>query len=392
MIFVNGILQEPGVHYNFTGGTSVSFETAPTVEDDVFIFFYRGTVGNDSILYDVNEIIKIGDDLELFKSDELELNRVPVDASNFAQQEERIVVNIASASVVETPFYQGSGVNNDNYKPFRWNKQKQDKVFGGGIVSKARDTLEAQIVPTANIISGVAATATELFVDHTERFRDLDGNLTDDFGLYVYGVGIGTTATKGVNWEIWNDIDSLNADVQGYAGVVTGITTSAGIGTDLGIVFQLDMNALVNSENSSYVQQFKEGYPFKLYGSGINPAAGVITSIDSHDSDPIGISTFDVDNIYYAHSLWWDGSARTGVITCNIHSGTDVTGLVGVGSTAFPAARFTWGRFGAAVRDVSYPITIAQTGRNYNPDLDEFPVAKRINIGLRNTGALGKTL
>ena len=66
--------------------------------------------------------------------------------------------------------------------------------------------------------------------------------------------------------------------------------------------------------------------------------------------------------------------------------------MVGVGSTAFPAARFTWGRFGAAVRDVSYPVTIAQTGRNYNPDLDEFPVAKRINIGLRNTGALGKTL
>ena len=62
-IFVNGILQEPGVHYSFSGGTSVSFETAPTVEDDVFIFFYRGTVGNDSILFDVNEIIKIGDDL-----------------------------------------------------------------------------------------------------------------------------------------------------------------------------------------------------------------------------------------------------------------------------------------------------------------------------------------
>mgnify|MGYP003148165287 CR=1 FL=1 len=392
MIFVNGVLQEPGVHYSFSGGTSVSFETAPTVEDDVFIFFYRGTVGNDSILYDVNEVIKIGDDLELFKSDELELNRVAINASNFAQQEERIVINIASASVVETPFYQGSGVNNDNYKPFRWNKQKQDKVFGGGIVSKARDTLEAQIVPTANVIAGVADTATEIFVDHTERFRDLDGNLTDDFGLFVYGVGVGTTATAGVNWEIWNDIDSQNSDVQGYAGVVTGITTSAGIGTDLGIVFQLDMNALVNSENTSYVQQFKEGYPFKLFGSGINPAAGVITSIDSHDTDPIGISTFDVDNIYYAHALSWDGSARTGVITSNIHSGTDVTGLVGVGSTAFPAARFTWGRFGAAVRDVGYPITIAQTGRNYNPDLDEFPIVKRTNIGLRNTGALGKTL
>ena len=392
MIFVNGILQEPNVHYTFNGGTSVSFETAPTVEDDVFIFFYRGTVGNDSVLFDVNEVIKIGDSLELFKSEELELNRVAVDASNFAQQEERIAVNITSASVLETPFYQGSGVNPDNFKPFRWNKQKEDKIFGGALVSKARDTLEAQIVPTANVLSGYAATATELFVDHVERFRDLDGQLTGDFGLYVFGVGIGTTATAGVNWEVWNDIDPLNTDVQGYTGVVTGITTSAGIGTDLGLVFQLDMNALVNSQNAAYVQEFQEGYPFKLFASGINPAAGVITSVDSHDSDSIGISTFELDNIYYAHGLHWDGSARTGVITCNIHSGTDVTGLVGVGSTAFPAARFTWGRFSSATRNVGYPLALTVKGLDYNPDLDNYPVVKRTNTGLRNTGALGKTL
>ena len=276
--------------------------------------------------------------------------------------------------------------------PHNLTHKKEDKIFGGALVSKARDTLEAQIVPTANVLSGYAATATELFVDHVERFRDLDGQLTGDFGLYVFGVGIGTTATAGVNWEVWNDIDSLNTDVQGYTGVVTGITTSAGIGTDLGLVFQLDMNALVNSQNAAYVQQFQEGYPFKLFASGINPAAGVITSVDSHDSDSIGISTFELDNIYYAHGLHWDGSARTGVMTCNIHSGTDVTGLVGVGSTAFPAARFTWGRFSSATRNVGYPLALTVKGINYNPDLDNYPVVKRTNVGLRNTGALGKTL
>ena len=392
LIFVNGILQEPGKHYEFTGGTSVSFDTAPSVEDEVFIFFYRGTVGNDSILFDVNEIIKIGDSLELFKSPEIELNRVAVDASNFEQTEPRIVVNYASASIVETPFYQGSGVNNDNFKPFRWNKQKEDKVFGGGLVSKARDTLEAQIVPTANILAGYAATDTELFVDHTERFRDLDGQLDADFGLFIYNVGIGTTAQAGVNYELWNNVEPINANVQGYIGLITGITTSAGIGTDLGLVLQLDMNALVNDNNASYVQEFEQGYPFKLFDSGISPAAGVITSVDTHDSDPIGISTFELDNIYYAHGLHWDGSARTGVITCNIHSGTDVTGIVGVGSTAFPAAKFTWGRFGAATRDVVNPLTVTAKGLNYNSDLDEWPIAKRTNIGLRNTGALGKTL
>ena len=392
LIFVNGVLQEPNKHYTFNGGTSVSFETPPTVNDDVFIFFYRGTVGTDSALFDVNELIKVGDDLELFKSSEIELNRVPKDNTNFAQQEPRIVVNVTTASVVETPFYQGAGVNNDNYKPLRWNKQKVDRVFGGAIVSKARDSLEAQIVPTVNIIAGVAATDTFVFVDHTENFRDLDGLLNDPFGLYIYGVGIGTTAQAGVNWEIWNDVDPLDEDVQGYIGVVTGITTSAGIGTDLGLVIQLDTNNLVNSENSSYVTGFSTGYPFKLYNTGITPAAGVITSVDAHDSDPIGISTFELDNIYYAHALSWDGSARTGVITCNIHSGTDITGLVGVGSTANPTALITWGKFSNTQRDQARPITFSTKGLQYNPDLDNYPIAKRINTGLRYTGALGKTL
>ena len=330
----------------------------------------------------------------MFKSAQLELNQVAKDNTNFAQQDSRIVQRIATASVVETPFYQGSGVNNDNYKPLRWNKQKRDIVFGGGLVSKARDQSEAQITPIANVLSSIGSTDTSLFVDHTERFRDIDGLLTDDFGLFVHAphVGFGTTAQPGINWEIWNDIDPLNTDVKGYAGLITGITTSAGIGTDLAIVFQLDTNDLINEFNSSYVQDFQQGYPFKVYASGITPAAGVITSIDSLDSDTIGISTFEVDNIYYATSLSWDGSARTGVITCNIHSGTNITGLVGVGSTAQPAARFTWGRFSSAIRDVGHPLTLNVKGLNYNPDLDEWPVAKRTNIGLRNTGALDKTL
>ena len=394
MIFVNGVLQEPIKHYEFGGGTSISFETAPTTEDDVFIFFYRGTVGADSALFDVNETVKEGDTVELFKSAEIELNRVVKDTTNFSQRDPRIIQRIATASVVETPFYQGGGVNNNDYKPLRWAKQKADIVFGGGLVPKSRDQYEAQITPVANVLTSIASTDTFLYVDHTERFRDLDNGLTDDFGLFVHAssVGFGTTAQAGINWEIWNDIDPLVTDVQGYTGLVTGITTSAGIGTDLGIVFQLDTNDLINSNNSSFVKEFKEGYPFKLYGSGVSPAAGVITSTDTHDSDVIGISTFEVDNIYYASALSWDGSARTGVITCNIHSGTDVSGLVGVGSTLHPAARITWGRFSSAIRDVGYPLNIEVKGLNYNPDLDEWPTAKRTNIGLRNTGALEKRL
>ena len=390
LIFVNGVIQNPDENYVFRGGTSIQFSTPPSTSDDVFIFFYRGTIGNDSFFFDVNEVIKEGDYLELFKSPEVELNLLTKDTTNFAQNQERIVQTITTASVVETPFYQGSGVNNDEYKPIRWNKQKRDRVFGGSLVSKARDSLEPQINPVANVIGVVTTGDTIIYVDNTANFRDLDGLLDEDFGLLA--VGFGTTAARGVNVEQINAIPPLNTDVQGYIGFVTGITTSTGIGTDLGLVIQLDTNNLVNDFNASFVQEFQEGYPFKLYGTGVTPVAGVITSVDSHDSDIVAISTYYVDNVYYAHALSFDGSSRTGVITCNIHSGTDITGLVGVGSTSLPIGRITWGRFSSAQRDVTDPISLNTKGVDYDPDLNNYPIVQRRNVGLRNTGSLGKTL
>ena len=392
LVFINGVIQDPDVHYVFKGGTSIQFTTPPSTGDDVFIFFYRGTIGDDSFLFDINEVIKEGDTLELFKSPEVEANILSKDTTNYDQGEKRIVQTITTASVVETPFYQGAGVNNDDYKPLRWEKQKADKVFGGLLVSKARDSLEPQINPVANIIGVVTTGDGTINVDSTALFRDIDGLLTDDFNLFAIApVGFGTTAAKGVNFELINDVPPLNTSVQGYIGLVTGITTSAGIGTDLGLVLQLDTNELVNDFNASYVQNLADGQPIKLYASGIN-TAGVITSIDTHDSDVVAISTYNVDNIYYAHSVSWDGSARTGVITCNIHSGQDVSGLVGVGSTLHPAALITWGKFSSFARDPVNPIALNVKGIEFDPELNNYPLVQRRNVGLRNTGALEKTL
>ena len=392
LVFINGVIQDPDVHYVFKGGTSIQFTTPPSTGDDVFIFFYRGTIGDDSFLFDINEVIKEGDTLELFKSPEVEANILSKDTTNYDQGEKRIVQTITTASVVETPFYQGAGVNNDDYKPLRWEKQKADKVFGGLLVSKARDSLEPQINPVANIIGVVTTGDGTINVDSTALFRDIDGLLTDDFNLFaIASVGFGTTAAKGVNFEQINDVPPLNTAVQGYIGLVTGITTSAGIGTDLGLVLQLDTNELVNDFNASYVQNLADGQPIKLYASGIN-TAGVITSIDSHDSDVVAISTYNVDNVYYAHSVSWDGSSRTGVITCNIHSGQDVSGLVGVGSTLHPAALITWGKFSSFARDAVNPIALNVKGIQFDPELNNYPLIQRRNVGLRNTGALEKTL
>jgi hypothetical protein len=58
LIFVNGILQTPGESYTFEGGTSFTFMVPPEPEDNISIFFYKGTTGTDSISVSINETIQ----------------------------------------------------------------------------------------------------------------------------------------------------------------------------------------------------------------------------------------------------------------------------------------------------------------------------------------------
>ena len=70
----------------------------------------------------------------------------------------------------------------------------------------------------------------------------------------------------------------LNANIQGYIGVVTGISTCPGIGTDLALKIDFDIADLVN--NSANVSGFTTDMPFRLYGTGINTlGAAVLVSL-----------------------------------------------------------------------------------------------------------------
>ena len=61
LIIVNGAIQDPGVAYEFDGGTSFIFKEPPRATDDVTIFFYRGTDGEDTVLIsDIKESVKPG--------------------------------------------------------------------------------------------------------------------------------------------------------------------------------------------------------------------------------------------------------------------------------------------------------------------------------------------
>lgn len=228
LVFINGVLQEPNEAYEFYGGTSITFAEPPAPEDQVSIFFYRGTVGTDSYLANIKETVKVGDDVFMKRTPLIEKNLAPLTFDNLSQEYERAIVGIKSSSEIETSLYRGDGVSTTEPKPISWTKQKVDRVLGGELISKARDSLEAQIYPTANIIKTFTQSDTELFVEDTSLFLGVDpvSDPDNNFGgLVISGfstAGIGSTTT--VPTESVSGI--LYTNVTGYSGVITGITTS----------------------------------------------------------------------------------------------------------------------------------------------------------------------
>ena len=160
LIFVNGVIQEPGQHYQFEGGTSFTFSEAPDEDDKVDIFFYRGKRGTDSVSVNIIESVKQGDILTLNKNDTI---------SGTLTQDPRTIYNITTSDKVETNLYTGLGISTAS-RPISWTKQKVDKNIAGVDVSKARDSLEPLVYPTARIISDLSTSGTELFLDNGKLF------------------------------------------------------------------------------------------------------------------------------------------------------------------------------------------------------------------------------
>jgi len=162
LIYINGVPQTPGVAYQFDGGTSFTFTTPPSEEADVAIFFYRGTRNSDSIFVNVNETIKPGDIIQIGKNNDIRTT---------VEQYPRVVYDISSADKVQTNLYADIGIDDTNYKPVNWRKQKVDQILGGEYVYKTRDSLESSVYPTGKIIKNLSATDIDLFVDDARFFN-----------------------------------------------------------------------------------------------------------------------------------------------------------------------------------------------------------------------------
>ncbi len=430
IIFINGILQKPNEAYQFNGGTSFTFTQPPKEEDEISIYFYRGS-SSDSALVQVYETLKPGDDVQVFKNNN--------NLTNTVDQRSRVINYLATSDTIETNLYRDRGIDPLNYKPISWTKQKVDRIINGDLVSKARNSIEAQIYPTAKIIKSIDSNSNEIFVDSTTLFNyegvsplfdalivsgtpdpvsaavtavvsvagtiqslSINNPGSGYIGASVnvsisapqkIGVGVGTTATASisiVNGSLStvtitnpgfgytttnppqvlvpspNPVYETITNISGIAGTFGNIT---GIGTTVGVGTDLAINFTMN------LSGIATGYPIYIFNTSVGNG---VTSILNSNSEIIGIGTTYLDNVYIVSGI----NASAGVVTCNIHSNSSVAGI----QTTGIVGKFSWGRISSFTR--SSPVSIGVSGLTVDSGLSTFPVIQRRAYGLRSIGPI----
>ena len=205
LIFVNGVNQKPGANYQFEGGTTFAFTTPPTEEDDVAIYFYKGSGADAVINTSIDKVLEEGDTVQLTG-----IGTVPL-------QEERTIVNLTSKDRFETNLYTGDGINSVIDRPMHLYKQKIDKIINSRIVPKTRDSIAAQIFPTAKVIADITTSTgtgtNNLYVDDVKLFNY--EHTTPNFPIQIISNAVLPT------------VGSLTAAVSGV-GTVSGLSIVSG--------------------------------------------------------------------------------------------------------------------------------------------------------------------
>ena len=451
LIFVNGVVQEPGSHYNFSGGTSFTFTDAPKAEDQISIFFYRGTRGTDSFSVEIIETIKEGDELQLIKYG-------GVDA-----QQPRTIVGIVTSDLLETNLYSGIGVSDTTARPFNWIKQKVDKFINNDFVYKSRPSIEPLVYPTARIIGDLTSSSGEIFVDDAQFFNYEENEssivissvdaliinqgaadpvaaaitatvsaagtisaltITDGGSGYVgtaitvsiaapklVGVGVGTTASATIPVSNGSLSGTANIINPGFGYTYTNapkvlaptnnvsyenVTSIDIVQGGSGIVTGITTVAGSGGTGTLGLKFFLNASSASEY-SNINNGYPIlivdtivgsgVTSVDGPDSAVVGIGTTFVDNVYIVRSF--SSAAANAEFVADILSTTAST--TEIPATGFvTCGRFSWGRL-AGISRSSSPISIGVTGLTFS-GLSTYPTIQRRSFGHRDTGALRNDL
>ena len=211
------------------------------------------------------------------------------------------------------------------------------------------------------------------------------GGSIDAIGITNPGLGYTTTAVPAILVEsptVTTELLTGCDIILGYTGIITGIGTTTGLnGAPLALKFQVN---LIDSIAPELYNTLQENYPIFIYDCPIGTG---VTSVDTLDSEVIGIGTTGLTNVYKLHGF--EASITgTGIMTCNIKSDTDLSGLSTSGDFV---GRFSWGAIGGFTREVLNPTSFVTDGKTVDVGLSTYPSMVRAGgAGLRNTGNIAK--
>jgi len=339
LIFLNDIIQEPGVAYVFNGGTQIEFLEPPVEGTSLQILLYRGT-DSDVATEEAVQSIKIGDGITIRKSDD---EITPV------SQNERIVAAITSRDTLRTNVYSQQGISNQvsPLRPVKWCKQQDDLIVDGAVVSKARDLYDARIKPAARLIQSVSTTDNTFYTGGGALvFSTTEEPNTTTFGIQIIdadknNTGFGTTT-------FFNPVETVTGvSVSGDHGVITGIGTTA-----QGIQFNMHIPLTSPIRNNDLGGLTKTGISTGDYflvsrsnvGSGVTALSQDRTVAISSCSDLID-TVFQVSHIEDIAPVGSASSVRVHVNVATNH-GLNFTGLgSGVGNYY---GDYSWAKFSSS--------------------------------------------
>ncbi len=351
LVFLNEVLQKPGVAYEFTGGTQIKFTEPPAQGTTCQILFYRGTDADIETASAVETITK-GDTVTIFTSPK---NRA------ILTQDPRTIREVVSRDTLQTTFYKGQGITaaKDPKRPVTWTKQKDDKFVDGVKVSKARGLYAGQVFPATNIIAGVGTTSTSIYAQSgiIAFTKTEDPNITE-FGIRIVdsnknNTGFGTTGFT----NPYKQLEELSMD--GDDGIIVGIGSTA-----QGIQFEFSIPSTSVLRDNAY-----GGYTETGIGTGdyfvvsrSNVGSGV-TARSFNGSSTVGMTTVALDGVFQVSDIARVGSGQTIRVSTEIVSGhgCNFTGLSSGAGNYYGS--YSWAKFTLAAGRV---VGLAYTANTLN--------------------------
>ena len=184
-------------------------------------------------------------------------------------------------------------------------------------------------------------------------------------------------------------------NVQGFTGIITGISETTGTGGQKAIKFNFvglkDYGVDGESQVASDVLDLLAGYPVTIFDTKVGNGA---VSVYDSDTAVVGVGTTFLDNIYIVDSI--TSLASNGEIICNVTSGTNLSGIASTGNFDEDFAGLTtslgtlsWGRIHNFDERPAGAIGIGVSGLTVDSGLSTFPtIQRRGNFGQGKTGAV----